>query len=402
MDLAEKKENVKFFPLIFIGALICSPTRIFHSGLINESVEMLFPFFSFSFLFLFAILAMLPIKGKSTSYYDKTVFSLVFAIFFTQLIYSFLGFKHDDIFQFNSAFIIFLISCYLIVKKLKTNDILMVIKYSFLLLCILSPISLFAGSYGDLMGRSGSLGLSPNEVALVGGTLFLYGLFSEKNLPIYVTIGFLAMLLSASRRMFFLCLFIFLIKTLFQRPALFIGFVIAIFSLFYLYFQLNEDSVENIRQYVPLFDRLIFASDTNTSTLSFFIDESRLTWWTDSLNLVLQNPFEFRSHSEVQNLILSNQSVHVHNLFIQFCLQYGLIFGIFLTILMFYPFFRILLFLNKDRNENSVFLGCFTILFIVYAFFDYPFFNLKMLFIFCLFFTMSLKLTTINYEKSRV
>ena len=377
MGLVEKKENVKFLPIILLGVLLCSPTRIFHQGIMNETVEMLFPFFSFSFLFLLAILAMLPIKGKSNPFYDKVVFFLALGIFFSQLIYSFFGFKHDDIFQFNSAFIIFLISCYLIVKKLKTDDLFMVIKYSFLLLCIVSPISLFAGTYGDLMGRSGRLGVSPNEIALVGGTLFLYGLFTKKNMSIYVTIGFLAMLFSASRRVFFLCIFIFLIKLLFQRPFLFISIVIAILSLFYSYLYLNEDSIESLRQYVPLFDRVIFARDTNTNTLSFFIDESRLTWWTDSLNLILQNPFEFRSHSEIQNLILSNQSDHVHNLFIQFCLQYGLIFGIFLIILMFYPFFRILLFLNKNRNENTVFLGCFTILFGIYAIFDYPFFNLK-------------------------
>jgi len=372
-----------FFNVLDLFSLFLFVIFIFYSKLFIKSIFI----FRFSLIVLFLFLFTLISAGFRIQFdfnFEHLVNSLNKFLRFYILFLPFYSFFSHDYFlkRFNAIIIL-----------------------SLIILIIISPLSLeYYEVYGILFSRAGTLGLPPNYLAFISVNLFIYSIFFFKKpfirFPITL-VSISGLLLSASRRgiLFAFLFFIFFVlidiirlflnnKKFSSLPKFISSFLFLFLFLFLIFLTpIGSFLLENFEGEI-FFRRFIrFIYDFS----SFFVDDQRLNDIKIAIDFTVSNPLGFGGSDGYFNGLYFSTG-HIHNLFAQIFVIYGVFPSIIISLFLLFTLFKSLskfiqLAITKNSQINNFVLVFFYINSIAFDMFDYSWGSVKQFYIFVLLFS---------------
>ncbi len=324
----------------------------------------------FGYLALYCLIAitgtMCMIASEKANYAAETISK--FIILFGALYYSDLLFSDDS-----------------------TNPIITKV-YAIPLITLSSATLLLGGymSYG-VSNRTGTLGFGSNEAAMFAVTLLSFSLFSKNNKNIIKVIGIvlsvLALLAVASTRGMLVGIavfFLFVISILLKKKKFTASSLIGTVVVFFLFVYLIYINYERILSYIltsDLANRIIFKLNNNMDIIDF---SGRTTIFEQAIELIKNDLFlfgTFGSDKLLANEFMHN-TIHTHNIVLQFLSTYGVVNGIMILVPFVYTFiisinniFKIVS--CKENRNHVIMLSFFYALYFVFDMFGYLLWNPK-------------------------
>lgn len=386
---SEKLNLSKILYTLLLFIILCSPSSFFSTGSLCIDLPLVsygVCYFNVFTAFIFISIICFYAKPTIANYILLMLFGLLLIL--TTLVaiagYPDIGFD----LLFLTAAILYSIK---IIRLDNLSAVTVAMLYSFLFLILLSYFTSTLSVYSDEMRRYGTVGFGPNELGFISLTVSVYAILSRKYW--ILAFAFYGALQSGSRRVLFLLPAITILIFAFNLNKKKL-FAIAVIG-FATYFAL--DSGFNLSRYLEEVDSLSRLANFNLDDLSaFFVDEGRLEIWNSAvLNIEY---LSFRpSVPQIATLVYKSETMHSHNLYLQFMLEYGLLIGITLALanLLLIPVALYRIYKSefyKGYADTFLFLASLYLSFTSYSLFDYPFYNYKMLFIYIVMITMIAKI----------
>ena len=407
-----KKERINSILFLSLAILFIAPSRFFSLGLYIESNHTLFygtSLLNFSIFYLLFFIPYLLFGCKNNSYFK---YPKLFPYFFivisivTLLTSFFRTIYFVDLFSFHINNIIYLLSGLIICSKVNNKTLFYSFLISSYLLILLSPLSIILFAGNDEMYRAGTMGFGPNDLGWISSTLILFVTFStfkiQYKIFIYI-LGLAGLLLSSSRAMIFLAFvvpFLYLLRK-YKYSWLLISVIIFLNFLFIDQIQLFVLEKMQSLNYIPAFHRMNFI--LANESYSLLGDINRTIYAKQLISNLLDNPMGYGSILEISNSVYQYSTLHAHNYFLETLALYGIFLGLFIIFIIYIPIAKMLFYntskddINTDYNFISLIKSYF-ISICFFCLFDYPFVNPKNIFIFMLFYSLSLRFYYANAE----
>lgn len=422
-----------YFLLILI---YISPSRLYIMGFLPLEFgdtyisDTIFNIFDFLIIFIFILITKKYFKQYSRTYVGLFVFCSII-LFFIMIslflessssfdIHYFLN-SISKIIRFYFVYLVFYISHN---KAKNTRVFLDIIMIIFIVLILIAPISLrFFDIYSVEIGRAGTLGLPPNYLGLIATTTIITGLLVYKRCIVkflFITVGSYGILFSGSRRALAVSVILItlvVIANLFRsfikiikKPNLNYNakkiFILILFSvpLFFITYSVFKTQIiffQTRLSQTPLISRI---QNHLINWEVFFTDSGRDDNISFGIQLLKDNLFGYGGSDAYLNSFYIPTG-HIHNIFIQIGLMYGII-----TLFIFFSYIitRIIksisvviyIFFHKSVNIDHLgFVSLFLII-IIFDLFDYSLAATKTYY----FFIISLAFTNsvLNKNKRRM
>lgn len=382
-----KIDYVLFF---LMCGLFLSPSRVSMQGILEidyENIGYAFSFVSYYTILIIITSLYIRLRYKIPLTVKKSYVFFAFIFIGIQII-AFLKHPNISFLETLSHIFTFLLATFL-VSQIVTTLILELSAYyacliSLFIVCMVSPLGLtFYSIYGEGFKRAGSLGFSPNDLAIVGLVTLVFARFINNKVfkVLFFISGATALIFSASRKALLILLAYLLSRS---KKALFISTLIALIVY------LNASSILEwmlsiaSESSIPFLSRFAFiASDKNTNLQEAFTDYDRIDFYSIFFKRCSEVLFlgEY-SINNVSQKFLNGGTMHFHNFLFEWVLLFGFI-GALILLTWVYNVFSVsykLYTRGKLNNSNILFFHLFAA-FLIFNLLDYSFFNQKLVFI---------------------
>lgn len=398
------KKILYSFPIILI---LLSPTTILSWGLLtlsgNQFSNVFLSIVDITLLFYILLLITSETKKINASLFLKNV--VFITIFFVYIIISYVRINAEYIYLLDGMTKInrFLLGYYyirLLISRniVNVNDLFQVFLISFIILSLASPLSItFYSIYSDQMQRAGSIGITPNYLALISSFLILSTIFLKKYKFLVFLSGILGVLFSASRRGIFITLiFIMLILIVFIfrgiksignkkkiSKLLYNVFLSLLILISFIFTAINFDNILIfIYDNFPLFYRFDFSQIFNAN---IYTDNVRSIIYSDSVELFKNNLFGLMGSDLYVAHIFAYG--HTHNVFMQIFIEFGIIVGTIIVFTLMFYFLRYVKFGFSTEitrfayRRQYLFFLSFLSVYLVFDYFGYSLWSIKSFYI---------------------
>jgi len=380
-----EKKQIDIVLLILLLFLFLSPSRFFNGGIYSITVKVISynnGIFTVGDNIIILITGYLLLKNhfKAIYFNDFKYYFIILLLvyvysvfFFGTTIYYFDGFS--ELFHYLLSFIL---SFFLIQRKEYRQTTFYAIIIAFVLLIIVSPLSmLYFRSYSN-MHRAGTLGLGANDLGSIGSILIIFVIFSwekkiisKKYLLILFLLGLLGIGLAASRRTVFIIALFLIVKVVPKnlKKSIFILTTLSVVLLLASNFLLKFIS-EHLD--VPFFYRINWYLKVHEV---FFSDQGRFLYFETFIKNIPNHLLGYGSLLDTASGLYHFETIHTHDIFLQYFAQYGVlvgsILGVALIIAILPPFFGDLELENEQQMIDLTKSYLFTMF--ISGFFSHPY-----------------------------